>query len=252
MKKLNKYYAGLFSILLKQLSKYERKADHETLHKIRITIKKIRSVFRLTGFCDKNFNERKHFHPLKKIFKDAGVIRESYIAGKLYEEYGINKETDNNNLIYDNEKRMEDISGFIKNTKRNCKVVYDKYFDTKQYPGNVSEECYYEYFINRQTELRNLVFPDLIEAKLHNARRICKEITFLFEISSNSEKKTDPFFDKLQVMIGEWHDKIELLKLMSYDDKNITENKIKELERSIGSEVSSIKELINAFYLNSN
>ena len=248
MKKLKKYTVGLFSILLRNLADYEVTADQETLHKIRITIKKIRTVFRLISFCDDDFKTRKHFRLYKKIFKDAGVIRSIHIDGKLKAEFDMNVKEEKLTTNPDYGKRSEFISSFIKNTNDNCRSVYRNYFELERYLTKVSSKCFKDYYSNKLLELKNMIHPELIESQLHNARKICKEIIFLSEISKNSKKYIDPFYENLQDRIGNWHDKSELLQTIKNNSGHISDKNSEKIGVEINSDLSAVKILISNYY----
>lgn len=248
MKKLNKYFANQFTKLLRLLTKYGQTADQETLHKFRITIKKIKSLYRLINFCDNTFNYRKQFNPLKKIFADAGIIRNMYIAEKLINELEMEFKSEDISFNSDPDKRKENISSFIKRISSFQKIIYRKYSDTEKYLINVSTECFKEYSLTRLTDLKNMIYPELNEAGLHDARKICKEIIFLNEMDGKAKKNIDPFYDRLQEMIGEWHDKSDLLKLINEHNRNSGSIKTKKFKEQIQQDITSINELVHDHY----
>ncbi|HMQ69456.1 MAG TPA: CHAD domain-containing protein [Ignavibacteria bacterium] len=251
MKKISKYSAGLFSKLLENLSEYEMAADQETLHRIRITLKKIRSLFILLSFCDLKFNYRKQFHPFKKIYKEAGSIRSIFITRKLSVEYGIELKKKRKDLIPDNNK-AESIPGFINEIRRTENFVYKKYFEILKHFEKINEDCYRKYNSNRKKELKNLVFPYVIESKLHNARKICKEITFLNELNNSRKINTDLYFEELQDLIGNWHDKIEFRNTLENGSPDISSESTGKIDKEIVSDLRKIKKLTADHYKNKN
>ena len=93
-----------------------------------------------------------------------------------------------------------------------------------------------------------MIHPEIIESQLHNARKICKEIIFLSEISKNSKKNIDPFYENLQDRIGNWHDTSELLQTIKNNSGHISDKNSEKIGVEINSDLSAVKILISNYY----
>ena len=91
IKQLHKYGNKRFIFLNARLKKYNRHAKPEQLHKVRVELKKIRTLFNFLGFGSKKFNAYKNYKPLKHIFKKAGRIRDADVLHQLFKEYKFTK-----------------------------------------------------------------------------------------------------------------------------------------------------------------
>src|SRR5580765_1489787 len=78
-----KYISKHYKDLLSSLESYNTSPETETLHAIRLELKKIRTFCFMMDHCLKDFDGRQTFEPLKKIFRRAGKIRELYLANTL-------------------------------------------------------------------------------------------------------------------------------------------------------------------------
>lgn len=61
--------------------------EKEDYHKLRMAIKKWKGLIDLIEFKNSDFNEKKYFHPLKKVFKESGKVRESQLELLMMKKY---------------------------------------------------------------------------------------------------------------------------------------------------------------------
>src|SRR5690348_10635786 len=89
MKSLEKYVRARAKHLKKLLNTYSESGTDETIHDIRVEIKKLKAVLQLAGSVLPRFNAHKVFVPLRDIFRKAGAIREKDITTRLAEQHNL-------------------------------------------------------------------------------------------------------------------------------------------------------------------
>lgn len=207
MKSIRKYYRSRYDLLLCSLELYYTYPDPEILHNIRVELKKIRSLFNYLRFTDKKFSFKNEYKSFKKIFKEAGMIRELHLILKLIQKYKIRIPDEEFYSAQEYRLTYEFRTG-IEEFKKELKVAHqsaEKHL-SKSDTGKLSE-----YLLVRQLLLQKLLtqLPD--RAGLHDIRKVIKDIVYLSEILFGKQNSAEQIFDDIQNSIGKWHDKQVLI-----------------------------------------
>ena len=80
---LQKYYKSRINSLEKILGKPDKIVTPEDFHKLRVEIKKLRAVLTLVNWSEKNFKRKKFLKSYKKLFKQAGKVRDLQLEEAL-------------------------------------------------------------------------------------------------------------------------------------------------------------------------
>jgi CHAD domain-containing protein len=201
-KRQRKYISKIKKEAVEQLKKIAGPVSAEDLHHLRIAIKKMKSF---QTFLSPSTG-KKYIRPLKKIFAESGNVRDIHIA----------------NLI---EADHFKLSPAIKNKRQREFIdAYQKFaLHTAAYP-----KCFAKTSKRLQSKIRNVPvhsiknhFSLALDAipknlstdndkKIHSCRKRLKNLLYLYHMLSESlqEKLQFPIddIDKLQDMIGKWHD----------------------------------------------
>lgn len=116
MRRFEKFAQQHFNSLNEHLEAYGSNKDSETLHKIRVDIKKIKSILVFANDQVKGFRAHKNYIPFRNIFRRAGEIREPEVVSRLLLAHNItgvyDQRIDGNSsdLV---ERFCEDIPAFI-------------------------------------------------------------------------------------------------------------------------------------------
>jgi len=79
------YYLTQREIFESNLQQAADAFDEEAIHDLRVALKKIRGLFKLIEFIDPQlFNEKSAFIYLRKIFKEAGILRDLQVQIGLF------------------------------------------------------------------------------------------------------------------------------------------------------------------------
>ena len=218
MKSIRKYYRSRYNLLLSSLEVYYTYPDPEILHNIRVELKKIRSLFNYIRFTNENFIFKNEYKSFKKIFKEAGKIRELHLILKLIQKYKIRiadeelYSAEENRLSYEFRSGLE----IFKKDLHSADHRAEKYIN-KSDSGKLSE-----YLLIRQQMLQNLLaqLPD--KTGLHDIRKVIKDLVYLSEILFGKLNNIESIFDSIQNSIGKWHDKQVLIGFLQekYSDSH--------------------------------
>lgn len=183
------------------LEQYYLYQEPNDLHQLRVNIKKISALVQLLGHDQDIEQIKKAFEPIRKIFKAAGIIRETQILLELTKKLEFNYPWVTKIL----EKRKNQATKyFLKSKKRFQKTL------KHEYPKWCNQITSLPDFI-----LRNFLLTQIKSAELqlskqnyHEARKKIKVALNLASILPDNQKASlnIEYLDKIQEVIGDWHD----------------------------------------------
>jgi CHAD domain-containing protein len=256
---LKKYFDKSSQKVVMYLSDSGGKHPVKTLHELRVEIKRIRFVCHLIQHFNKKSDVDLIYKPYEKVFKNAGKIRSIQMQRKLITML---EESD----VFDK---------IIKEHKRNEKKLLRKFFKKAEIQSEILNA--YKPLING--EIEKIINPDLESyadhllkflfhnlttktkpEELHELRKKVKELIFMGRFSKAlnefiSTRLNIEIADNLQEKIGDWHDKLELLNILS--DKNIKVKKselilfqiaITKIKTAMNNDINEIKLLVSGFH----
>jgi CHAD domain-containing protein len=176
----------------------------EKLHRLRISIKKIQAL----GQFINPAKSRRRLHPVKKIFKAAGIIRDISIANQIEEKYielspGIKNKRKQalddayRSFILQAQQSMDSIA---KSNKGLIRMIH---------PASVHsiKNYFQKEFSGIAVDLK-AGNPD----EIHSCRKRLKNLFYFYNLLPSSiQKKLNTrieYIDSLQDKIGQWHDLI--------------------------------------------
>ncbi len=265
-------FSTLMKILLLQFYNEQRKTfeehlelvtstnDVETIHKLRLSIKRIRALFTFFQFLDnKSKKGQKPLKELKVVYKPAGKIRDVQVHIGLLDSYekrlefefvkyrSYLKEIENQHHL--NLKKSAKIFSVTPLEKLHKKTehIIEKY-STAEIKENASKLLDKKFDI-----IENLnKIPTDKEKNLHEIRRILKEVRYLLNIFNGRIPETKRIkvsltrLKQIEQTLGKWHDQVnasyfvkEYLESNEIEDKAQKE-KYKLLLKSISRYKSSL------------
>ena len=221
------------------LNSFQKTQDQETLHRIRVEIKKIKAVLQLMHFNDKKLDERKEFLPFRKIFRACGKIREPYVSYSLAVKFGgkpLPQAPDCSELIQEFRK---DIPKYVRSVKEQKKHILKK-------AGDIQSLKYKKYLEKKETELEKMLVPKFRLRELHQVRKLIKEILSIMTIFSKKQA-LNPFFDDIADLIGNWHDKVIFIaKLKKKGSRRLA--LMKKLQQESRADLKELRAEIRKFF----
>lgn len=225
-----------------------RTGDQEQLHLFRVQVKKLRAMLQLFNSASSRKQLLKDFKPVRQIFKHCGKIREAYINIQIGMHYQFTSEEFLLSKLHEIEKITSEVRNLEKKYIKAINTAYQNIVNGLKRLRNKTIIAFYETGIEKlSADLVNLQFDD----GLHKARKQIKTLMYNRKIARKAlEDKeltiSDDYLDKLQNLIGEWHDNILALHLFSVPEIN---NKpvITKIKRRDARFKTSIKGMVGNF-----
>ena len=209
---LQQYFKQRVIAIEALLKKPDKKFTKEDFHELRVEIKKLRALIELLAFCTKNFESEIIFKPVKKIFKQAGKVREIQLEKTSFNRYKTHAQV----KAYLRKLHPKELKA-----KTNFSAAYKiaPYRLAKMYAHiipaikKVHGSDVKKYITQKEKEIKKLLHSKKIKSEqMHALRSMLKE--WHYNIKSLDVKTSDNAFknvDSLQDLIGKWHD-IRIIK----------------------------------------
>lgn len=179
-----------------------------TFHILRVELKRLNALFNLVNWCSKGFKKKKNFEPFKRIFRQAGKVRELQIEASLLEDYFALE------LLPDYKEHLEKLLtrelDFFFTIKDNSllPVLIKKYQKIAALLSATRTKKATRYVAKKRTEIKKLIAKNPLENDaIHPLRKQFKEYQYSYN-SINYDPQNRPTSSKemLPELLGEWHD----------------------------------------------
>lgn len=241
MKALEKYTFKRFRRLKTLLKRYSSEENTETLHGIRVEIKKIKVILGLINEYEKGFHAHRHFKPLRDIFRKAGEIRQPQVFYELLLRYEIQGLADSH---IPGSGRQDALSKkFRREVPMYMSIARKRKRKLEKSIVKISVEQVRQYVKKKKKALRRMFSGDLSADTLHKARKVIKEILYL-ETAAKRVGKREKYFGQLDELIGQWHDRQLLLEVLKKGKSPEVERMTSERDQAL----QDISQSISDFY----
>jgi CHAD domain-containing protein len=205
-KRLDKYLNKRWDTILDHLKTLKRNHDQDAVHDLRLNAKKIKALFNLLKKASHNrkaFSSKK----IKPLFKHAGNIRTADIHIKTLQENRL----DYSCLIKEQrcimEHEYEKLADNYKPYKKNITKLRKKY--SKNLTSLKDKDVKSWYASNGNWLTLHFLWP-VDGSSLHECRKRIKNLIYTIKVLPNSLRSelglNIKYLDKLQEIIGLWHD----------------------------------------------
>ena len=238
MKSLEKYTQTRIRRLKALLKGYNAVHDSETLHSIRVEIKKIKAVLQAIGSSQKKFRSHKRFLPFRDIFRKAGAIREPEVFSQLMLKYNIQGVSSDfvPDMPQAEERFKEDLPVFLQHIDEHKNRILKA-------ADKTSKKDFLKYLRKTMKQIKRGLYPSVNEGILHKTRKSAKTADYLLSVTDVSEKKYLKFLKAFEDIAGGWHDKQSLLAV-----KGIQKADKETLLSRCNDDVKSVGRLARRFY----
>lgn len=238
------YYAkARMQAIVNALEKYHQFQETDSLHRIRVEIKKLKSVIMVLGQADRKFDAHEHYLPLRNIFRKAGQIRQPSVLIELMLHYGV--EGLPIERLGDPQKAAAkfraDTPFYMTQVKKLAKKLKSrfKHVRKKDITGYVKE---LEQFI------RGTFVPRLNAKKLHTARKRMKQAVYLTGLTDRVSKEDRKFYSRMEGAIGALHDRESLLEFLAAMPRGVATAPRMLLKKQASAARKAIAQDAKAFY----
>ena len=228
------------------LELYLSNEQPEDLHHFRVQVKKLRAFFILSDSTKHHPQLAKHFLPVRKIFKQAGEIRNAYINLELAKAYQI----DNQEFLNSQQLLFEEANKKFKaNASRYLKKLKDSHQTLKRKIKPISDWHINQFYLHQLHTIASLLTIPEFDDRLHDSRKQIKVLIHNHKIAHTALHTgiNGDYLDQVQTAIGDWHDNVLAAELFAGDKakSNIALNKLKKQLVKLKNKVTDI---ITDFY----
>lgn len=209
------------------------------LHRLRLEIKKIKTLLRLIHYNKKNFKAHSSFIPFRTIFRACEKIREPQVLFTLVVKFTGTTELSAPDLSGPIQQFTDEIPAHLKNVRKQSRIVLKEI-------ERIQPATYKRYLSEKNNELKNLLYPGFKTMDLHVIRKLIKEVYYLLCINYKN-KSIDPFYKQSDSLIGAWHDKVIVIQTLRKSNPPQTDL-IKKLQQEKRADIANVKRLIKDFY----
>jgi len=238
-----KYIDKEWDAMHARLKAFLETGDQEDLHKFRVQIKKLRAMLFLFEHTSKEHTLLKYFKPVRKIFKQAGNIRNAHVNLELSAKYhfkNVQFELGQQQIIAEGTDAFRSSGAtFIKaidNARKRLKKQLHK-LDDSQIAG------YYKSQLEKIAA--NLAVSGFNE-DMHTNRKLIKILVYNHKLAekalNGSLQFNMDYLDKLQEAIGKWHDNLLAEQLFSTPELNdkLIVSKIKRVNANVKRSITAL------------
>ncbi len=196
--------------------------DKNTIHDMRVSIKRLRLLYRFLDFAsDKQFCAKKKAKLLIDVFKSAGPLRDAQIQISIIEklkEYFNTGYQELNQFI-----NLKEESGIQKFKEKGATFELEKINHLFNFSENLLKiiiafpdlkSTFANYKKNRQHKIDSLLKAKNQEIDFHQVRKRIKDLTYLAEIQNLQSDESNNELANLKLLgrkLGDWHDIVVFL-----------------------------------------
>lgn len=200
---------------------YERAVgnDRDSVHDMRVAIKRLRAFFKLVESLNGNFAAKDNFKPFARFAKNTGSLRDSHVQQELADNYAD-----------DLKVNLQQYGTFLKQHEQDCLSSFHQFAEDDPLShlkpvkkkiqaalGTLSPVWAETKAVGRLHNMRNhLVLmceaPDPSDEVLHDIRKLTKSIHYTHDIvlacfdSVDKDKTYRETISSTHKLLGKWHD----------------------------------------------
>lgn len=211
---LNDYLLDTLESLVQNLSVYTKDKKPESLHQLRLDIKKVKAIF---SFAECVFNEKYDLKAIKQLFLKAGKLREMHINIQLL----ISMPNPPQGLIAQLKKKEKIlIQQFIKRGSGNIMLLRG-FKDTVCLPETqLRKKAVVEYFKKEENEASKILRKK-DRGSMHRYRKKIKKVYFIFKALPKRMQKNielnEEEINYQQKKLGDWHDTYSAINFLFHE-----------------------------------
>jgi CHAD domain-containing protein len=215
------YFDDQWDLMQTHFKAFIKTDEQEELHLFRVQVKRLRALLELLDTNSSGHHLSKDFKPVKKIFKHCGDIRSAYINLQFGVQYKFSNEEFLVNQMYAIESSTNEVKELGRSYLKTIKATHNEISDDLRAISNNAIVEFYRSKLDRVTEgLNKLEFND----DLHDTRKQIKILIYNRKIARRALdgklQLNNVYLDKIQAIIGDWHDNILALELFSSVELN--------------------------------
>ncbi|MBE7169257.1 MAG: CHAD domain-containing protein [Williamsia sp.] len=239
-KKEREYIEKYWKEMGRRLDAFQHSHDQADLHQFRVNVKKLKSaILLLQGSGKKSLIKR--FRPVKGVFRKAGEVRDVYIHLQLSKRYHLeNPQTDG-----EQQKSLKKLThDFCAHTNKHRKKLKKARKKIDKAVRPLDAQTVLQFYKNNLHEIAAFLSHPVFNEQLHDSHKKMKYLLHNYKLAGQTGKPELPplhlaYLDKLQELIGEWHDNvlsIDLFNSPAFNNPAVAD-RIKEQNGALQSKI---------------
>jgi CHAD domain-containing protein len=210
------YFDKQWDEMTTHLKTFIHHGDQHELHQFRVRVKKLRAMLVLLDAVSAKPRLSKDFKPVKEIFKHGGDIRNAHINLQLGVHYHINNEEFLLQQLSEVESKTQH---FKKRGRKYLKIVKGTYKVIRKRLRSIDNEKIAEFYKHGLGQIGDAFDHLQFDEGLHASRKQIKTLAYNTPIADKALhgklQLNEDYLDKLQANIGNWHDNVLAIELLS-------------------------------------
>ncbi|HEX8018980.1 CHAD domain-containing protein [Mucilaginibacter sp.] len=208
-----KYIVKTWRVMKRHLRSFVKTGEQEELHRFRTGVKKLRAILILADSAAQDSVLAKRFKPVRKIFKQAGEIRDAYINQELGQAVG-----GNDDFIREQQDVMNSATlAFNADEDRHRTWLRKTRRRLLKRIGPISK-LHLTLYYRQQLEIIAATLSQLrFDEELHTCRKQLKVLLYNYTLTRPELgiSFNETYLDRVQEAIGNWHDNQLAITLLS-------------------------------------
>ena len=215
MKKKNgvKYFEQEWKGMTAHLKSYLKTEEQEDLHQFRVKIKKLRAFLILLDSTKQHSAMVKQFKPIKKIFKQAGALRDAYLNLEFIKLFQPENTIDQNILI------KKATAEFKSNGDKYLWKIKRVHRPLKKEIKSIKDVSINHFYNGQLQQIALMLTRRQFNEQLHDCRKRIKILLYNYKPAREplNIKLNEEYLEHLQQAIGDWHDQVVSITRLSQD-----------------------------------
>lgn len=228
------------------LKSWVREEEPEDLHRFRVQVKKLRAFLILSDSVENHPKLTQYFKPVRRVFKQAGEIRNAYINQQLAKAQQI----DDNELISSQHKlQVEASRRFKSKTVKFLGKLRDAHRVLKEKIKRISNLHVRLFYQNQLKQIAAVLAEVPFTEHLHECRKQIKILIYNHKLAYTALGTgfNRDYLDQVQTAIGNWHDHVLAINLFLNSEVN-NKTALIQLKKEDVLLKSNIADLVKDFY----
>ena len=215
------------------LKSYLKTDEQEGLHQFRVKIKKLNAFLILSDKATPHPALLKQFKPIKKIFKQAGVLRDACLNLEFIKLFQPDNETAQEILI------KNATAEFKSNGHKYLRKIKKVHRPLKKEIKSIKDASINHFYNGQLRQIALMLTRRQFNEQLHDCRKRIKILLYNYKPAkqSLSIQLNEDYLDQLQQTIGDWHD--QALSITRLREDMVSETMLTD---TMNAKVAKLKE----------
>lgn len=208
-----KYIVNTWRVMKRRLRSFVKNGDQEELHRFRTGVKKLRALLILADSAAQDSMLEKRFKPVRKIFRQAGEIRNAYVNQELGKAVG-----ESDDFIREQQEIMNIAALAFNADKDQHRVWLRKTRRRLLKRIRPVSKLHLTLYYRQQLEAIAVTLTRLrFNEELHTCRKQLKVLLYNYSLARPELNISfnETYLDRVQEAIGNWHDNQLAIMLLS-------------------------------------